>query len=197
MIVVGLTGSIGMGKSTIAAQCKLLGAQTIGADTIVHRLLQKGGAAVPPVSQAFPEALENEAINRKKLGAIVFADNKKMQQLESILHPLVIKEEEKFARSVKCKGTKILVLDIPLLLETGGDKRMDLTLVATAPEFVQAQRVLARPNMTRQRFLSILAKQLPDKEKRKRADFIVHTGLGKAVSMRQIKILFHTLRSMT
>ena len=121
-------------------------------------------------------------------------DEKKLKNLEAILHPLVIEEEKKFAAAQKKLGTKIVVLDIPLLFETGGDARMDMTLVASAPVFIQAQRVLARPNMTREKLAQIRKKQMPDREKRKRADFIVHTSLGKAASMRQIKILWEMLR---
>lgn len=194
MIVIGLTGSIGMGKSTVARQCALLGAKTLNSDAVVHRLMQRSGRAFAAVSSAFPAAVEGGIIDRKKLGAIVFADEKKLKNLEAILHPLVIEEEEKFAAAQKKLGTKIVVLDIPLLFETGDDARMDMTLVASAPVFIQAQRVLARPNMTREKLAQIRKKQMPDREKRKRADFIVHTSLGKAASMRQIKILWEMLR---
>ncbi len=195
MIVIGLTGGIGMGKSTIARQCRLLGARIINADDIVHGLMQPGGGAFAAVAREFPEALERGAINRGGLGDIVFSDEKRLRRLESILHPLVIRAEEKYVAGLQRKGARILVMDIPLLFETGGERRMDLTLVATAPAFLQAQRVLARPGMTKKKYASILAKQMPDAEKRRRADAIVHTGLGKAASMRQIKILFSLLRA--
>ncbi len=194
MIIIGLTGSIGMGKSTIAKQCALLGAKTMDSDATVHRLMQQKGRAFPMVSGAFPAVVEMGKIDRKKLGALVFADKKKLKILEAILHPLVIAEEEKFCRVQKKLGTKIVVLDIPLLFETGGDARMDMTMVATAPAFIQAQRVLARPNMTREKLAQIRAKQMPDREKRNRADVIVHTSLGKAASMRQVKLLFAILQ---
>lgn len=190
MIVIGLTGSIGMGKSTIARQCALMGAKTLNSDDVVHRLMQPGGRAFAAISGLFPEAVINGKIDRKKLGSIVFPDEKKLHALEQILHPLVKKEEEKFAHAQKQKGARVVVFDIPLLFETGGEQRMDASLVATAPAFIQAQRVLARPNMTREKFASIKQKQMPDREKKKRADFIVTTGLGKAASMRQIKLLF-------
>lgn len=193
MIVIGLTGSIGMGKSTVARQCAILGAKTLSSDEVVHRLMQPGGKAFSLVAQAFPDAVAQGKIDRKKLGANVFSDEKKLKILEAILHPLVIMEEEKFGRAQKKLGAKILVLDIPLLFETGGERRMDITLVATAPAFIQAQRVLARPNMTREKLAHIRAKQMPDREKRKRADFVIHTGLGKAASMRQIKVLWGML----
>ncbi|MDX2074257.1 MAG: dephospho-CoA kinase [Alphaproteobacteria bacterium] len=187
MITIGLTGGIGMGKSTIARQCALLGAKTLNSDDVVHRLMSPGGKAFAKVSENFPQVVAAGKIDRKKLGEIVFADDKKLTILEAILHPLVIAEEEKFARAMKNKGARILVLDIPLLFETGGERRMDLTLVATAPAFIQAQRVLARPHMTREKLAAIRARQMPDAEKRKRADGIVHTGLGKAASMRMLK----------
>jgi len=190
MIVIGLTGSIGMGKSTIARQCALLGAKTLNSDDVVHSLMQPGGRAFSAVAAAFPAAAVGGKIDRKKLGEIVFADEKKLKTLEAILHPLVRNEEEKFAMGMKRKGARVVVFDIPLLFETGGNRRMHATLVATAPAFIQAQRVLSRPTMTREKFAAIVKKQMPDREKRKRADFIVHTGLGFAASMRQIKLMF-------
>ena len=195
MIVIGLTGSIGMGKSTVARQCALLGAKTLSSDDVVHKLMQPNGRAFAAVSSTFPEAVENGRIDRKKLGAIVFSAEKKLRALEKILHPLVVEEEEKFARAQKKLGARVVVFDIPLLFETGGDARMDMTLLATAPAFIQAQRVLARPGMTREKFTSIRAKQMPDAEKRSRADVIIHTSLGKAASMRQIKSLWGMLLS--
>lgn len=195
MITVGLTGSIGMGKSTIARQCALLGAGTLNSDDVVHRLMQPAGRAFTAVARLFPEAVAGGRIDRKKLGVIVFADAKKLKALEAILHPLVIEEEEKFVRAQAKKGRHVVVFDIPLLFETGGEKRMDMTLVATAPAFIQAQRVLARPGMTPEKLKAIRVRQMPDREKRKRADFIVHTGLGKAASMRQIKIMLGMLHA--
>lgn len=195
MIVIGLTGSIGMGKSTIAKQCALLGAKTLNSDAVVHRLMAPKGAAFAAISRAFPEAVVAGAIDRKKLGAIVFSDDKKLAILEAILHPLVIAEEEKFARAQKKLGAKVVVLDIPLLFETHGDERMDMTWVATAPAFIQEQRVLARPHMTRAKLQKIRNKQMADREKRKRADVVVHTGLGKGASMRQIKIIWEMVQA--
>lgn len=193
MIVIGLTGSIGMGKSTIARQCAMLGARTISADALVHALMQPGGAAFSAIAREFPEAVVDGKIDRKTLGAIVFPDASKLRRLEEILHPLVRTAEEQFAARMKRMGVKLIVMDIPLLFETGGERRMDMTMTVTAPGVVQAQRVLARPGMTREKFAEILARQLPDREKRKRADIIVHTGLGKAASMRQIALLFSML----
>jgi len=193
MIVIGLTGSIGMGKSTLTRQCALLGAKTLNSDEVVHRLMQPTGRAFPAIKKNFPDAVRDGKIDRRRLGEIVFPDAGKLKILESILHPLVKNEEEKFASAMRRKGARVVVMDIPLLFETGGEGRMDMTLVATAPAFIQSQRVLSRPHMTREKFAAILAKQIPDREKRKRADFIVHTGLGKAASMRQIKLMFRIL----
>lgn len=193
MIVIGLTGSIGMGKSTIAAQCTQLGAKTLNSDDVVHRLMQPDGRAYAPIARLFPDAVKDGKIDRKILGSMVFPDAEKLRALEQILHPLVKEAEKKFAQNMKLKGVRIVVFDIPLLFETGGDNWMDMTLVATAPYFIQKRRVLARKNMTPEKFREILKKQMPDSQKRRRADFVVQTGLGKAASMRQIKIMFRML----
>jgi dephospho-CoA kinase len=193
VIVIGLTGSIGMGKSTIASQCALLGAKTLNSDHVVHQLMQPGGKAYAAVRRAFPEAVKGGIIDRKALGAIVFPDAEKLRVLEEILHPLVKQAEQVFAGTMKKMGVRVVVFDIPLLFETGGDEWMDLSLVATAPAFIQKQRVMARKNMTAAKFKEIVAKQMPDREKRMRADMVVHTGLGKAASMRQIKLMFRIL----
>lgn len=193
MIVIGLTGSIGMGKSTIAAQCALLGAKTLNSDDVVHRLMQPGGAAYSSIVAGFPEAVKDGRIDRKILGSIVFPDANRLHALEKILHPLVKEAEKKYARAMKSKGARMVVFDIPLLFETGGDAWMDRTLVATAPSFIQRRRVLSRQNMTPEKLGEILKKQMPDREKRRRADFVVHTGLGKAASMRQIKLMMRML----
>lgn len=194
MIVIGLTGSIGMGKSTLASQLAALGAKISNADDIVHRLLGKGGAAVKAVAKQFPGVAENGAVNRKALGDIVFRDKAKLRALERILHPLVVEAEIAFVRKQQRLGAALVALDIPLLFETGADERCDLTLVATAPFFIQRQRVLARPNMTEEKFREILRSQLPDCEKRARADVVVRTGLGKAASFRACKALVMTIR---
>ena len=190
MFVIGLTGSIGMGKSTLARQCQLLGAKTISADAIVHKLMQPSGRAFSSIKTAFPQAINgNGEIDRRLLGEIVFADSQKMLILEKILHGLVVEEEENYCRAQKKLGAKWLVLDIPLLFKTGAEYRFDLTIVASAPFFIQKQRVLKRSNMTEKKFQSILARQLPDRKKRKLADCVIHSGLGKGLTMRQIKIL--------
>lgn len=194
-IIIGLTGSIGMGKSTISKQFAALGAKLCNADHFVH-VLMNGGAAVPEVQKYFPDVIENGAVNRKKLGQIVFADKQKLHILETILHPLVIGMEEDFIKKSAALGAKIVVMDIPLLLETGGQERCDMVVVASAPFFIQKQRVMARPNMTLEKFHHILAAQMPDHEKRSFADFIIDTGLGKAHSFRQVKSLMQDIASL-
>ncbi len=189
MVVIGLTGGIGMGKSTVALQFALLGAKICSADACVHKLMSKNGAAVEQVQKYFPTAIKNGALDRKILGQIVFADKEKLVQLENILHPLVQKMEDDFVVRARRLGAKIVVLDIPLLFETNGHERVDFTVVVSAPAFIQRQRVMARKNMTAEKFERIIASQMQDLEKRNRADFIIPTGIGKAYSFRAVKEL--------
>ncbi|MDE3060004.1 MAG: dephospho-CoA kinase [Pseudomonadota bacterium] len=193
MLIIGLTGGIGMGKTVLASQLAALGAKIINADDIVHRLLSKGGAAVAPVARHFPQAVKNGTVDRKILGDIVFKDSPKRHMLESILHPLVIAEEIHFMQRQRRRGAKVIVLEIPLLFETGGEKRCDVTIVASAPLFLQHRRVMQRPNMTEEKFRRILAAQMPDREKRRRADAVILTGLGRAYSFRKLKQLVKSL----
>lgn len=193
MIVIGLTGGIGMGKSTVTAQCAILGAKTINADDIVHQLLQPSGAAYQQVADAFPEAVKGNNIDRPSLGKIVFHDPQKLNVLEAILHPLVIEAEENFVHAMAMKGASCVVLDIPLLFETGAQSRMDISVLVTAPALIQTQRVLKRPHMTLEKLNAIRTRQMPDNEKRQYADIIINTGLGKGVSMRQVTLLFRML----
>ncbi len=186
-LVIGLTGSIGMGKTTAARQLRAMGAKVCNADAIVHRLLASGGKAVAKVSEVFPAALKNGAIDRKALGAIVFQDKQKLKQLEHILHPLVVAQEEHFVRQSSAKGARLVVLDIPLLFETGAQARCDKVLVVSAPYFIQAQRVMSRPGMTPEKFRQVLLSQMPDRQKRRHADQVILTGLGRAFSYRQLK----------
>lgn len=194
MLIIGLTGSIGMGKSTVTAQFAALGAKTCNADIVVHRLMGKGGAAVAGVAKHFPQVIDDHSVNRKKLGGIVFHDKQKMALLETVLHPLVIAEEQRFVRNERRKGARLIVLDIPLLFETGGQARFETTVVVTAPAFMQKQRVMKRQGMTEQIFRRIVRMQMPDREKRRRADYIISTGLGKAYSFRQVKALLKELQ---
>jgi dephospho-CoA kinase len=183
MIVLGVTGSIGMGKTTAANMLRDLGVPVHDSDAAVHRLLGPAGGAVGPVGDLFPEALcrdahERDYIDRAVLGRIVFADREKKRALEEILHPMVRAESDAFKKDMQEKGEKVIALDIPLLFETGGENRVDVTICVTAPKDLQRERVLARPGMTSEKFDRIVAGQMPDAEKRKRADYVVETGKG-------------------
>ena len=168
----GLTGSIGMGKSTTARLFAEEGCAVWDADAAVHRLYAKGGIAVEPMSRAFPDAIEDDAVSRPRLKDILAKDPGALARIEAIVHPLVGQDRETFLRTAKAD---IAVLDIPLLFETGGESAMDAVVCVTAPPDVQRARVLERGNMTEAQFEAILAKQLPDAEKRRRSDFIIVT----------------------
>lgn len=186
MIVIGLTGSIGMGKTTAAKALRRMGLPVHDSDAAVHRLFAQGGAAVRPVAEAFPSTLKDGAIDRWKLGELVFGDTAALKRLEAIVHPLVRGQSEAFLKRCRLHREPVAVLDVPLLFEVGRDGECDFTILVTAPAFIQAQRVLRRPGMTRQRFREIKARQMPDAEKRRRADFIVQTGLGRRESLRDL-----------
>lgn len=184
MIVVGLTGSIGMGKSTTARLFAAHGDAVHDADAAVHRLYR--GAAVSPVGEAFPGVVVDGEVDRRRLSAAVLGNAEAMARLEAIVHPLVRAEEERFLAAARAEGRRIAVLDIPLLLETGRDRDVDVVVVASAPETVQRARVLARPGMKPERFEAILARQMPDAQKRRRAHFIVDTGTSVEDAARQV-----------
>ena len=201
MMILGLTGSIGMGKSRAARAFARQGAMIWDADAAVHRLMACGGAAVTPVTAEFPESRVEEngsaAVDRTILGKLVFQEKAALCRLESILHPLVRSAERRFLASVESRRCRLVVLDIPLLFESGGERRCDATAAVSAPAFVQRARVLARPNMTVSKYEAILARQLPDEEKRRRADFVIRTGLNKRVSeeaVRRISKILSTRR---
>lgn len=187
MKILGLTGSIGMGKSTAAAMLRRLGYPVHDADATVHRLLGRGGKAVAAVEAAFPGVTHAGAVSRPELGKRVFGDAAALRRLEAILHPLVRAEELDFLRRHARRRTTLVVLDIPLLLETGGDSRCDRVAVVSCPAFLQAQRVLARPGQSRQRLAAIRAQQMPDGQKRRRADFVIASGVGKAPALRALR----------
>jgi dephospho-CoA kinase len=174
----GLTGSIGMGKSTTARMFAEAGVPVFDSDAVVHRLYAAGGAAVAPVAAAFPGVVEDGAISRPKLSAALAGDSGGFDRLNAIVHPLVAREREHFLAEAEADGHRLVVFDIPLLFETGGDALVDGVLVVTAPESVQRQRVLARPGMTDAKLDQILSRQTPDAEKRERADFIIDTSEG-------------------
>ena len=194
MIVLGLTGSIGMGKTSAARSLRRLGIPVHDADATVHRLLGPGGKAVPAIRRLFPQAVEDGAVNRRTLGGIVFADPAALRQLESVLHPMVREEERTFLKRMRRCRQPLVVLDIPLLYETGGAARVDAVIVVSAPALLQARRVLARPGMTPEKFAQILLQQTPDAEKRRRADFVVTTGLGHDRSLRQLERIVRLIR---
>ncbi|MFN3558481.1 MAG: dephospho-CoA kinase [Brevundimonas sp.] len=178
MILLGLTGSIGMGKSTTTAMFADHGALIWNADEAVHQLYAPGGAAVQPIAEAFPGVVVDGAVDRTRLAEALGRDDQAFKRLETIVHPLVARGRIADLAAAEARGVKLAVLDIPLLFETGGDAAVDAVVVVSAPPQVQAERVLARPGMTRERFEAILARQLPDADKRARADFVVETGQG-------------------
>lgn len=184
MLVIGLTGSIGMGKSTTAQIFRDLGVPVHDADAAVHEIYRT--TALEPVSQLYPEALDKDGINRTKLAAIVLADPRALKKLEDIVHPLVLEHRRKFIDAEATKGAPAVVCDVPLLFETGSDRDMDLVLVVSAPAPVQNERVMARDGMTEARFSAIMAKQLPDAEKRRRAHVVIDTGGGVDSARRQV-----------
>ena len=187
MKILGLTGGIGMGKSTAAALFRQLGIPVYDADHVVHALLAPGGAAVKAVARTFPTAKAGKGISRPKLGKLVFGKPKALKRLEAILHPLVRREERRFLRQMRARRARLVVLDIPLLYETGGEQRCDAVVVVWAPAALRRQRVLQRPGMDKKRFRAILAQQMPDRVKRTRADFAVPSGLGRAVTRRALQ----------
>lgn len=195
MILLGLTGSIGMGKSTTTAMFADHGALIWNADETVHRLYAPGGAAVEPVGQAFPGVVMDGAVDRTRLAEALGRDDQAFRRLEAIVHPLVARGRLADLAAAEARGVKLAVLDIPLLFETGGDAAVDAVVVVSAPAKVQAQRVLARPGMTRERFEAILARQLPDAEKRRRADFVVETGQGLEAARARVAEIVGTVLS--
>ena len=195
MIVLGLTGSIGMGKSTTTAMFAEHGALIWNADNAVHALYSAGGAAVEPVGEAFPGVVIDGAVSRERLAQALGRDETAFRRLEAIVHPLVAKGRLEDLVRAESMGTQLVVLDIPLLFETGGDIAVDAVVVVSAPADVQAERVLARPGMTRERFEAILARQMPDAEKRLRADFIVETGQGLDVARARVAEIVGTVLS--
>jgi dephospho-CoA kinase len=189
--VLGLTGSIGMGKSATAAIFRRAGVPVHDADAAVHRLYS--GAAAPLIEAAFPGTTANGVVDRARLAAAVLGSPERLAVLEKIVHPLVRGEKDAFLARAAAAGTPLVVLDIPLLLETGGAAHCDAVLVVSAPPAVQRERVLARPGMTAERFDAVLAKQMPDAEKRKRAHFIVDTGRGHASAEAQVRSILSAL----
>lgn len=194
MRVLGLTGSIGMGKTTAARMLRRLGLPVHDADEAVHRLFAAGGKAVLPISREFPEVVVDGAVDRQQLGARVFQDPAALRRLENVIHPLVRQEALEFLKRQRRRRASLVVLDIPLLFETGGESLCDAVIVVSAPHRLQRQRVLQRAGMSEERFRAILARQIPDEVKRKRADFVVQTGLSKAMTYRQLSRIVRRMR---
>jgi len=185
MFVLGLTGSLGMGKSTTAGFFAELGVPVHDADAAVHRLYK--AEAVPLIEAAFPGTTAEGAVDREKLAKRVLDDPAAIKKLEGIVHPLVRAAEEQFLAEAAKKNTRVAVLDIPLLFETGGDRRCDAVVVVSAPEDIQRNRIFGRRGMTEQKFAGIVANQMPDAEKRRRADFVVDTSKGFDAARAQVR----------
>jgi dephospho-CoA kinase len=187
MRVIGLTGSIGMGKSTAAAALRRLGIPVHDADAVVHRLLRSDRETIAAVEAEFPGVTGPGGVDRPALGAKVFNDPAALRRLEALIHPRVRRSEIAFLHRARAAHRSIAVLDIPLLFETGGEARCDATMVVAAPRFLQEQRVLARPGMTRERLAAIRQRQSSDEEKLRRADMVIPTGLDRRTALRILK----------
>ena len=194
MVVLGLTGSVGMGKSTAAAMLRRLRVPVHDSDAEVHRLLGPGGRAVAAVAEAFPSARKGDRIDRPTLGRLVFDDAPALKRLEAILHPRVRAAQARFLAACRRRRAPVVVLDIPLLFETAGERRCDGVIVVSAPRWLQRVRVLRRSGMTEARLAAILAQQMPDVEKRRRARWVVPTGLGKGITLRRLKTILRAAR---
>jgi dephospho-CoA kinase len=194
MFILGLTGSLGMGKSTTAKLFAEEGVPVHDADASVHRLYE--GEAAPLIEAAFPGSTSGGKVDRTKLGQRVLGDDAAIKRLEAIVHPLVRQAEERFLADTARQGAKVAVLDIPLLYETGGEKRCDAVVVVSAPSQLQRARAFERPGMTDAKFQALLAKQLPDADKRARADFIVDSGHGVEQARTQVREILAQVAKM-
>ena len=193
MIVIGLTGSIGMGKSTTAKLLAEEGARVFDADAVVASLYASGGGAVEPVEQAFPGCVVDGAVDRDRLTAALHDDPVGFEKLERIVHPLVAEARARFLEQAQADGVRFVVMDAPLLFETGMDETVDVVMVVSAPERVQRDRVLARPGMTAKKLDAILARQTPDAEKRRRADYVIDTSQGVEDARAQVRAALKTM----
>jgi dephospho-CoA kinase len=194
MFILGLTGSLGMGKSTTAGFFAEEGVPVHDADAVVHRLYE--GDAVPAIEAAFPGTAAAGKVDRTRLAARVLGDEAALKRLEAIVHPLVHQAERRLLAEAEARGDKVVVLDIPLLFETGADERVDAVLVVSAPAEVQRARVLERPGMTMEKLAAILAKQMPDAEKRRRADFVVDTSKGFEAARAEVRTILDAVARM-
>lgn len=195
MIVLGLTGSIGMGKSTAARMLRRMRVPVWDADEAVHRLYRAGGAGAKAIAGLAPGAVGPQGVDRRALAAMIAADPPLLGRIEKAVHPLVWRDEQAFRRRCRIARAPVVVLDVPLLLENWRRRRCDAVIVVWAPAFLQRQRVLARPGMTPARFQALLARQMPNMEKRRRADYAVPTGLGKAATWRALAGIVRRIRT--
>lgn len=195
MKVIGLTGGIATGKSTVAAIFSLHGVPVFNADAYVHQQLKQGGKAVPAIETVFPQTVINGAIDRTMLGEIVFADEKKLKRLEEIMHPLVREAEIAFIGEHKAAGKKLVVLEVPLLYETGMDSLCDITIVTDCPAAIQKERALSRPHMTPAKLEHILRQQMSAEEKRRRANHVIRTDLPLEEMEGDVRRLVKELKS--
>ena len=195
MKIIGLTGGIGMGKSTAAKAFRRARIPVFDADAAVHRLQSPGGAALPAIAAAFPGTVVDGALDRGRLRAAVLGDDAAIRRLEAIIHPLVRAEERSFLARARRRRAPAAVLDVPLLLETGGEKRVDLVVVVSAPRSVQVARVRRRRGMTDAQAAAIIARQMPDSQKRSRADLVIRTGLSRHAALRPLRRLIRSLRA--
>jgi dephospho-CoA kinase len=195
MKVIGLTGGMGMGKSTAASVFRRAGIPVFDADAAVHRLQGRGGRAVPAIGVAFPGTVKHGVVDRAELRTSVLGTSNALSKLESILHPMVRQEEVAFLRRMRLAGKPLVVLDIPLLLETGGDRRVDWVVVVSAPRTIQEHRVGRRRGLNTAQVGAIIARQLPDSEKRRRADIVISTGLSRHHALRALSRLIRKLRN--
>jgi dephospho-CoA kinase len=193
---VGLTGSIGMGKSETAKLFARLGLPVFDADATVHALYGPGGAGTTAIAKRFPDAVTAAGVDRARLANIVAADASALRELEALVHPLVRAAEDRFIEAARARNEDLVILDIPLLFETGRDKTMDAIIVVSAPEAVQRERVLKRTGMTPEKLEAILARQVPDAKKRAQADFVVETDRGLDHALSQVKRVAAELRRL-
>lgn len=195
MIRIGLTGSIGMGKSTVAAMFADLGAKVWCADDAVRRLYALGGAAVTPIAAMFPKAVVDGVVDRPRLAAAVLGRPDALRRLEAIVHPLVAADRAAFLVEAEAERAPAVVFDIPLLFENGAEAMFDAVVVVSAPAVVQRQRVLSRPGMTEEKLDAILSEQMPDAEKRKRADYVIDTGVSLEETRRAVEKVYDDIKA--
>ncbi|MAZ03450.1 MAG: dephospho-CoA kinase [Sneathiella sp.] len=194
MLLLGLTGSIGMGKSTVGKMFRKLGIPVYDADAEIHKLYAKGGAGVEPIRAVFPDAVVDDQVDRQRLSKIVVGNEEEIKKLEAVIHPLLSDGRAAFFEKAEAEGHHLVVLDIPLIFETGGEDRVHKIAVVSAPADVQRARVLDRPQMTAEKFEAILARQVDDAEKRERADFVIDTHRTMEETFEQVKALVKRLQ---